>query len=304
MEKKSYVPFISLLSSTLSNLKQVEHLKVLAEIGRMHGKRPALLSDLKATYKWLDEHTACISADLMNENVFLNVDDPESDEPWVWHSASTLVKDLQDVGELHEVKAFLRKYDDLLKAASVETIKRVTARPVAVVDKTLVYQRLFCEFRKRGFEVSVTFKAKDDEYEILPAHKAWLIMNSEHFMRMFLTAGLEEAYAEGSGKVEVDVPDYSSLCVKEVIGEYRVHDLSCAFETVMGVDWIYVGELPESITSPGCVDEEKRAKLDLALEMLSLSHYWEVTELHGRLQEFIVNAPDDFINPYWAQDSK
>ena len=71
----------------------------------------------------------------------------------------------------------------------------------------------------------------------------------------------------------------------------------------MGIDWMYVGEMPESISSPSGSDEEKKTKLDLALEMLSLSHFWAVTELHERLQEFITNAPD-FINPYWYKNSK
>ena len=70
-----------------------------------------------------------------------------------------------------------------------------------------------------------------------------------------------------------------------------------------GADWIYVGELPESITSPSNGDEESKAKLDLTLEMLSLAHFWAVAGLHERLQEFIINAPD-FINPYWVKDSE
>ena len=219
LEKKSYVSFVRLL--LLSTLhKQVEHLKVLAEIGQSHGYRPAMLADLKATYKWLNEHVDVISADIANESsnrIFLNVDNPDSDE-WIWHSAIFLViKDLQDVGQLREVKHFLQKYDDLLKAAGAGTIEKVTAKPVAVVDKTAFYQRKFCELRRRGFDVSVTFKAKDDEYGILPAHKAWLIMNSEHFLQLFITSGLGEVHRQD---VEVEVPDYSSLCVKEVIGEY------------------------------------------------------------------------------------
>lgn len=70
-----------------------------------------------------------------------------------------------------------------------------------------------------------------------------------------------------------------------------------------GADWIYVGELPDSITSPSNSDDESKAKLDLTLEMLSLAHFWVVTGLHERLQEFIINAPD-FINPYWVKDSE
>lgn len=71
----------------------------------------------------------------------------------------------------------------------------------------------------------------------------------------------------------------------------------------MDIDWMYVGEMPKSIISPSSSEEEKKTKLDLALEMLSLCHYWAVTELHERLQEFIINAPD-FINPYWYKNSK
>ena len=281
----------------------MKHLKVLAEIGQRHGRRSVLLSDLKATYKWLNERANHVSADMMHEkshSMFLNVDNPDSDD-WVWHSASSLVKDLQDVGDLHDLKGFLRNYDALLKVAGARKVRKVTAKPVVVVDKTSAYRRQFCDFRKRGFEVNVTFEASDDEYEIMPAHKSWLILNSEYFGQLFITAGLGEAHGQGSGQhVQVDVPDYSSLCVREIIGEYS--RLFCAF-WLMCIDWIYIGELPESIASPSCSDEESRAKLDLALEMLKLARFWAITELHERLQEFIVNAPN-FINPYWVKDSK
>jgi len=128
------------------------------------------------------------------------------------------------------VKSFLRHYDDLLKAASIRTIQKVTAKPIAVVDRTSFYRQQFCDLRKRGFDVSVTFKAKDDEHEILPAHKTWLLMNSEHFWQLFIAAGLGEAQGHGSGNlVLVNVPDYSSLCVKETIGEYSFSILFYAF---------------------------------------------------------------------------
>ncbi len=69
------------------------------------------------------------------------------------------------------------------------------------------------------------------------------------------------------------------------------------------IDWIYVGELPKFIASPSNNMKESKAKLDLALDMLSLAHYWEITELHQCLQEFIVNTAD-FLNPYWVKFSK
>ncbi len=156
----------------------------------------------------LNEHADDISADIMNENsnkIFPNADNPDE---WVWHSACSLVKDLQDVGELHDVKGFLRNYDALLQAAGVRTVRRVKAKPIAVVDKTSVYRRQFCDFCKRGFEV----EANDDQYEIMPAHKSWLIFHSEHFGQMFITAGLGEAHGQGFGEhVQVDVPDSNVL---------------------------------------------------------------------------------------------
>lgn len=190
-----------------------------------------MLSDLKATYKWLNENVDEISSDIKNANskeIFLNVDNPNSDQ-WVWHSASTLVKDLHDVGDLHDVKGFLRKYDSLLEAAGVRTIHKTTAKPVAATDRTSLHRSRFCELRERGFEVNVTFKTVDEEHQILPAHKAWLIMNSDHFWVRFVTSGHKES-EPGKG-VEIKVPDqHSSLCAKEIIGEHRVADLlSCVF---------------------------------------------------------------------------
>ncbi|KAF8344477.1 hypothetical protein F5887DRAFT_1075526 [Amanita rubescens] len=97
-----------------------KHLKVLAEIGQMHGHRSALLSDLKATYKWLDDRSYDISTVITEEKIFLNVDNPDSDE-WVWHSASQL----RDFGA---AEAFLRNYDHLLKATGVGTKKATATR--------------------------------------------------------------------------------------------------------------------------------------------------------------------------------
>jgi len=68
-------------------------------------------------------------------------------------------------------------------------------------------------------------------------------------------------------------------------------------------DWIYVGELPESININPKSEEELETKLDLALGMLSLAHRWEIAELHLSLQDFIINK-QHFINPYSVRDSK
>ena len=200
----------------------MKHLKVLVELGKKYGHRSALLSDLKATYKWLNENVDEILADIKNENrrsIFLNVDNPESD-PWTdqWHAASNLVKDLQDVGDMHDVKGFLRNYDNLLKAAGVRTIQKVKAEPVAAQDRTSFHRSRFREMRKRGFEVNITFKAMDDEHQIGRAHKAWLSLNSEYFWRKFVATS--DFPGDPGKRPQVDVSDYPSLCVKETIGKH------------------------------------------------------------------------------------
>ena len=110
-------------------LKKVKHLRALTELGKKHDRHPALLSDLKATYKWLNENAEKSLAVIKNENqkpVFFNVDNPDSD-PWVWHSASTLINDSQDIGDMHGVKGFLRNYANLMKAAGVRMIHGAAA---------------------------------------------------------------------------------------------------------------------------------------------------------------------------------
>ncbi len=193
----------------------MKHLRILTELGKKYGRRPALLSDLKATYKWLNENVDEIFVHIRNENrksIFLNVDNPDSD-PWVWHSASTLVKGLQDIGDLHSVNGFLRSYNNLLIAAGVRTIQKVTTEAVAAMDRTSLYRSQFRDMREQGFEVCVTFKASDHELQIPPAHKAWLSVNSKHFWRTFVASKADPC-------VEVDASDYSSHCVKETIGEH------------------------------------------------------------------------------------
>ncbi|KAF8621710.1 hypothetical protein AX15_007571 [Amanita polypyramis BW_CC] len=265
-----------------SGREVVEHLKVLAEIGQRYGRCSALLSDLKATYKWLNDHVSEIEDDILQENsnlLFLNVDDPNSDK-WVWHSALNIVMDLQDVRDLHDVKDFLRNYIDLLKAAGIRKIHNVVATPVVATDKTTFFREQFSEMRQRGCDVNVIFNAKDTQYNILPAHRTWLSVNSTHFRVLFSdAAGFQEAHVLGFGEsVTIKVEDHSSLCVKEVI------------------DWIYTGELPDSIKVNGSDDEESGTrKLRLALDMLLLAHYWQVTELHEHMQKNFINS---FLNPY------
>ncbi|KAM6499265.1 hypothetical protein JOM56_004773 [Amanita muscaria] len=259
------------------------HLLVLAEIARDHGRHSGLLSDLKATYRWLNDHADDI-ADLIlprcNDKLFLNVDNPESDK-WVWDSASKLVIGNHDVGKIREVKGYLRNYNELLNAAGVRRVQKGPAIPIpAREDTSPGLRERFNNMRQTGFDTNVVFVAQDRHSPILPAHKVWLVANNNHFQTVFFGSGMMEAQAlEGAHSVTVG---RSSMCVNGVI------------------DWFYVGKLPDSLTnSSSSNDEEVKQRLDLALEMLSLSDEWEVTDLHRHLQTFISNDPH-FVNPYWV----
>jgi len=119
---------------------------------------------------------------------------------------------------MHGVKTFLRNYDNLLNAAGVRKIQKVTAEPVAAMDRTSLYRSRFRDMREQEFEVNVTFKAMDNEHRILRAHKAWLILNSQYFWRKFVSSGLREV--DPGKQAQVDVSDYSSLCFNETIGKH------------------------------------------------------------------------------------
>ncbi|KAF8638386.1 hypothetical protein AX17_002247 [Amanita inopinata Kibby_2008] len=270
----------------------VEHLKVLAEIGREHGRNEGLLSDLKATYKWLNERADEVGYLILQEDtepVFLNVSDPGRDE-WVWHSATELVIDLHDTSKWRDVQGFLKNYMDLLTAASIRKVHKAKTDHVVEAESTRAWRECYNDMRLRGCLVDVAFcSTQDNEYEVPPAHRSFLCVNSAHFRTSF-TGGfmesLKSAEAKGSLGDPIDV-DAPSRCLKEVL------------------DWIYVGELPKSFTKLSARNkEEKTIKINLALDMLHLAHYWELKTLHAQLQVFIINADDELIDPDFVKDIK
>jgi hypothetical protein len=275
-------------------------LKVLVEIAQEYGPHLGLLSDLKITYKWLNDHANDIRNLIVQENcekIFLNVDDPGSDN-WIWRSASMLVMDFGGLGEIHGVKDFLRNYNDLLKAAGVRKIHRPAAPPVPAADRTSVSLReQFNKMRQIGFGTDVMFEAKDHECQVPPAHKAWPTANNNHFWTSFIDSDFKESQTSGDGKhTRVVVQDFSSMCVKEVIGAYTLALLVLVTSSI--ADWMYTGKLSGALSSSNC-KEKAQAKLELVLDMLALSHLWDMSDLHEHLQELIVNDPG-FINPNWV----
>ncbi|KAF8912158.1 hypothetical protein CPB84DRAFT_758744 [Gymnopilus junonius] len=106
----------------------VNHLKVLStKIAVDHPGDWTLLSDLKATYKWLNdryEEARQYLPKFENEKLFLNVADPEN-EPWAgnWVVAKDLVIQLEfDTGSKKYLRNFLKSYENLLLAAGCSSL--------------------------------------------------------------------------------------------------------------------------------------------------------------------------------------
>jgi hypothetical protein len=198
----------------------VAHLLVLAKIARDHGRYSGLLSDLKATYRWLNDHAddiAHLIKPRRDDKLFLNVDDPEYDE-WIWDSASKLVIGLENVGEIREVKGYLRNYSELLNAAGVRRVQKGPAEPIpAREDTSLDLRGQFIDMRHTEFDTNVVFVAQDCHNRILPAHRNWLVANNNHFRTVFVGSGMRESRAlESAESVKVE---RSSMCVKGVVGQ-------------------------------------------------------------------------------------
>ena len=268
-----------------------------------------MLSDLKATYSWLNDNLGDDEFQdlILHQNkkrIFLNVDDPASDE-WVWHSALMLVMDLPDVEDVHDVKDFLRGYSDLLKAVGVGKVQKVAANEISPTDKTAHIREQFAKMREIGWGTDVVFQTEDDGYQIPPAHRDWLSANSKHFWTSFIDSGCKETRKLNHGEREILIPPerFSSLCVREVIGECFT-PVWTGHNAATYSDWIYVGKLSESLSTTGSrSEEETKEKLELGLDMLALSYYWQVMDLHEHLQMFIIDAPG-FIIPHWVNRSR
>jgi hypothetical protein len=99
----------------LNKNTQVEHLKVFTtQIAQDYPGNLTLLSDIQATYKWLDEHSEEARQPLLcagHFKLFLNVNDPTEDG-WTgkWEAAQNIVLNLHyDCQQLRTARDFLVK---------------------------------------------------------------------------------------------------------------------------------------------------------------------------------------------------
>ena len=213
-------------------LWQVKHLHVLVtEVARRHPRDAGLLSDLKATYQYLQEHHSEAEKLLLrdrNEALFLNVDDPET-ESWEFLPASQIMFNVSDEDERREVRAFLRPFRDLLLASGANEIKIPLASSVSLSSPEVHLSRFRGSFEKQRrsrtltdvvFRVAGATATEGDGDHW--AHRALLAAASEHFYHQFCAplGFAENRAASVEDPIVVELEDDLELsCVGLALGE-------------------------------------------------------------------------------------
>ncbi|KAJ7119509.1 hypothetical protein C8R44DRAFT_176382 [Mycena epipterygia] len=239
----------------------VKHLRVLAlEVAKDYTSDIYLLSDLEATYRWLDDHQDEVEdfiIDHHDQPLFLNVDDPKTD-PWLFHTADEMFFNILDGGELKSVKKFLLPFKDLLSVSGVEDIVNAPVPGLvrSSVDAQLTLLRTgFQTMRVEGKLTDVVFIADDDTRH--GAHRAFLAPTSDYLNDLFCGAFTESGPGTADDPVEVEV-DYSGPCVEATL------------------DYIYLAK------GPGL------ERLEDLLDVMDLSNYWGLGELNQLVQARII----------------
>ncbi|KAJ7673472.1 hypothetical protein B0H17DRAFT_1083119 [Mycena rosella] len=239
----------------------VEHLRVLAlQVAKDYTSDIYLLSDLEATYRWLDDHqdeVEDVIIEFHDQPLFLNVPDPKTD-PWLWHSADEMFFNILDGGDLKSVKKFLLPFKDLLTVAGVEDIVNAPVPGLvrSSVDAQLTLLRTgFQTMRVEGKLTDVVF-ISDDEARY-GAHRAFLAPMSEYLNDLFCGSFTESGPGTADDPVEIEV-DYPGACVEATM------------------DYIYLAKAPAL------------EKLDDLLDLMDLSNYWALEELNQVVQAKII----------------
>ncbi|KAF8888406.1 hypothetical protein CPB84DRAFT_1849648 [Gymnopilus junonius] len=254
------------------------HLRYLSSLTNLSApQRCTVLHDLEATYSFLNDNAPSaelILSQLGAMEIFLNVDDPEMDE-WRWDKADELVFDSQDIDEsMRHVRDFLMPFGRLLRATGVEQVSHAHFRSnswnsIAAPENKLASIRLgFEDLRKKKLLADVIFKPSDhtEDSEPLVAHRSFLAVSSEYFSDLFCGDFKEGEPASAASPISIALPHHSTACARLVL------------------DHIYTGAEPEAQT----------LTLDLLLEALKLSGFWDIKDLFKLLQKEIA---DNLVTP-------
>ncbi|KZP24220.1 hypothetical protein FIBSPDRAFT_1042284 [Athelia psychrophila] len=247
------------------------HLRVLAlKIAPNYPPTPQLISDIRATYSFLDKHTGDAEfrgalATHRNDALFLNVDNTKVGS-WTWRSAAELyictglIKDIPN-NNYWVVRKFLNNFSNLLHLAKVGEIKAAKAQVMpnsaskAELDSIV---GAFNDMRVKTELTDVAFVAGDDDSEDrmqFHGHRDFLVSRSQFFHGLFC-GSFEEAKPANEPFI---VEDCGVDCLREIL------------------DYLYTWKIPEA-------EDE-----DALLEILKLADYWNIPILFETMQIRIIN---------------
>ena len=166
------------------------------QVAEDHAGDVELLGDISATYRWLEDHedpaqVSMLLARHSDDAIFLNVDDPRSQQ-WTFLPASALVFGLAlDENGLFTVREYLSSRKALLKLAGVQTLSVPAYRSAASTASTDATIRVkYDEMRLSGKHCDVVFEPTEgdippDSPDRLRAHISFLAANVPHLDEAF-----------------------------------------------------------------------------------------------------------------------
>lgn len=184
---------------------------------------------MKEAYRFLNEHVvtgqSAIPSDIGRQNIFLNVDSPDSDE-WRWDSAEQLVFERQDIGaNIRHVRRFLLPYEELLRAVGAFEVfhpQYPSSQTLNDPDSKLqLFRAGFQHLRVNRKLTDVVFIAgdpHDPDAEPLVGHRSFLAVCSEYFHDRFCGGFQEAGPASPETPIRCNVLDHSTDCVRSVLG--------------------------------------------------------------------------------------
>ncbi|KAG8876541.1 autophagy protein atg9 [Tulasnella sp. 331] len=253
----------------------VQHLEILVNrVAPAHPSNRNLLSDLTATYNWLNTNIEEAEDDLRRLSsiaLWLNVEDGVQDG-WVWRKAGELVFDLRyddEAGRHYDVNTFLLPFKHLLLASGAHEHRHL-ALPDAKLSEDLTHRerlhRGLDELRSADCLTDIEFNVNG---ETIKAHRAILAAVVPHFMTVF-----RGEFREAKVAASVTEPMI-----------YELHATASAFAVRSVVDYVYSG----SFRPPPCsTTEEAGPALADLLDLMDLANLWDMEELKRNAEEAIV----------------
>ncbi|KAI0313563.1 hypothetical protein OF83DRAFT_1175566 [Amylostereum chailletii] len=242
----------------------INHLCALRNTARENRHSHALVSDLKATYDFLQSHLDEVplhAFDREPRDIFLNVDEPRTE--WQWVTPQMLIVNAEVDGPGYQkVRKLLEPYEELIVELGGDRVENVAVPVVPESEPEEILRVLRSGFdakRREGADIDVVFV--DGSGERYPAHRIYLAALVPHFNGQFYASGMRESVTSGLEPVQVDVSvEYDGKAIAYIL------------------DFLYSGQAPQV----------PFGEVQILLDAMGLSNYWGLDHLKDATQRKLV----------------